>query len=77
MAEYIPVLPMLIYLLAYPLICAIALIKNRKKLKNESMKERIGKMYVNISLHRSKWGILYYPIFILRRFLFIAIPVIF
>lgn len=41
------------------------------------MKDKIGKIYVNISLHRSKWGILYYPVFILRRLLFIMLPLIF
>jgi hypothetical protein len=62
---------------AYPIICSISLIKNRKDLNTEAMKEKIGKMYTNISLHRSKWGFLYYPIFMARRLIFVLIPLIF
>lgn len=75
--EYLSAMPMLVYLVVYPGICLIALIKNRKMLKTERMNEKIGKMYVNISLHRSKWGILYYPIFMIRRLLFVMIPLLF
>jgi len=70
-------MPMLVFLVVYPCICLIALMINRKMLKTERMNEKIGKMYVNISLHRSKWGILYYPIFMIRRLLFVMIPLLF
>jgi hypothetical protein len=76
-SEYLSALPMLAYLIAYPIICTISLIKNRDKLKSQEMQDKIGKMYSNISLHRSRWGILYYPIFMLRRLLFVLIPLIF
>jgi hypothetical protein len=70
-------MPMLVYLIAYPIICAISLIKNKNVLHTDETKDKIGKMYTNISLHRSKWGFLYYPVFMTRRLIFVLIPLIF
>mmetsp|Transcript_33595 Transcript_33595/g.51701 ORF Transcript_33595/g.51701 Transcript_33595/m.51701 type:complete len:315 (-) Transcript_33595:474-1418(-) len=69
-----PVLPLFAYIIAYPTICLVALIINRKSLDTKEMQERIGKMYVGISLTREQLGFLFYPIFIYRRMFFVLIP---
>ena len=41
------------------------------------MRQMYEKLYSNISLKRSKYSQLYYPIFMIRRFLFIIVPLSF
>ena len=69
--------PSLLFLLGYPCICLITLLKFRKELKEEAYKNRISLLYNNIALYRGKWVILYYPFFIFRRLVFMLLPYIF
>ena len=62
---------------SYPFVCFIALHRNRDKLKTKEMEDKIGKMYTGVSLTRSDWGIYYYPIFMLKRMMFVFVPMVF
>ena len=69
--------PIMAFLLGYPLICAIALIIYRERLDEKSMKDRIYQMYNGIYTSTNhKYSVLFYPIFIFRRFIFVLIPVV-
>ena len=69
--------PLMLYLVAYPTICTVVLLINFDQLGTKEMQDRIGKMYVDISLTREHWAILFYPVFIFRRLLFVMIPLCF
>lgn len=38
------------------------------------MRQKISGMYNNIHLKKNRWTIFYYPIFLIRRFVFVLIP---
>ena len=69
-----PVSWMPFFLLGYPLICLVYLIKNREKLDQLEVRKKVDKMYTGLSLGTSYWTILYYPIFIIRRLIVVIIP---
>ena len=68
---------MLTFLVGYFLVTLIVLVKNRRSLDWEEKRESFGLLYDGIEIHRSKFAILYYPMFILRRVTFMMIPVAF
>ena len=39
--------------------------------------KKIGKMYAGVKLNGSKWTLLYYPVFIIRRFFFVIMIILF
>ena len=72
--------PLLMQLLLFPIFCAIALLKFRIRLDEPAIRERIEKMYVNISMKkamREPKTVLYYPVFMIRRLMFVLIPILF
>ena len=67
----------LIVLGSIPVICFIALYKYQDRLEEQAIKNRIEKMYVGVSLNRNIMTKYIYPVFLVRRFLFVLIPIIF
>lgn len=62
------------YMLFYPLWVIFFLIRQDKDtLLLQETRDRYGNFYSGISLNRHKYTVLYYPISILRRFIFVAI----
>ena len=70
---YIP----LIILGSIPVICFLAIYKYRDRLEEQSIKDRIEKMYVEVTLTRNPYTKYIYPVFLSRRFLFAMIPIFF
>jgi hypothetical protein len=58
-----------IIVFGWPIFAAVVLIKNREEL--DSLRPRIERLYMGIHLTRNNQTILFYPIFILRRVLFV------
>jgi hypothetical protein len=64
--------------LLYPALCAYQIRSHSvKNLQTPLVKSQIGNLYLDIKMSRRNWGKFYYPFFILRRFIFIGIPVLF
>jgi len=62
----------------YLVIVFACLIKKRDRLNEKKVQDRIGNFYIGIaSASDRSWSWLYYPGFLLRRFTFLIIPVIF
>jgi hypothetical protein len=69
--------PVLIFMIAYPLICIWAVMKHRDRLNEQSIKDRIYQMYNGIHTSRlHRYSVLFYPIFIIRRLIFVIVPVL-
>jgi len=68
-------------LILYPFICWKAIYNNSEKLEEKSVQDRIGNLYSDLITrpdHQNKnWNLSYYPIFLLRRVLFVGIPTFF
>ena len=64
----------LTFLVLYFIICTSYLLYNRDRLDNAEVKERVQNIYAGIQVKRSRWTILYYPLFIARRLLFVMVP---
>jgi len=62
--------------LALPIACFIWLFFNHDKIMNRSYKDKFQYMYQGIHNHRSKYSKYYWPLSLLRRIVFIAIPTI-
>lgn len=52
------------------------LLVKRKTLDTLEIREKIERMYMDIDLTRNYWTIFYYPMFLLRRFIFVVIPIL-
>jgi hypothetical protein len=66
-----------VYLL-YPLMCVYVIQSHSvKNLQTPLVKSQIGGLYLDIKISRRHWGKFYYPVFIIRRYLFVLIPVLF
>jgi len=70
---YIPIM----ILGSIPLICFAALYYYQDRLEEQAIKDRIEKMYVDISLRRNSYAKYIYPIFLCRRFIYVLIPILF
>lgn len=72
--------PLFMQLTLFPVCCGLALLKYRTRLDEPAIRERMEKMYVNISMRKSMREpkmVLYYPVFMIRRFMFVVIPLFF
>jgi hypothetical protein len=63
-------------LVTYCLMSLIWLFTNIENLENPETIAKFGLWYDGIQYHKSKWALLYYPMFIIRRFIFMFWPVI-
>lgn len=66
-----------LFITGYPIFCSVVLLYYRGELGQESMRERIGKLYTDITLRRNRYTILYYPLFMARRMIFVLLPYLF
>jgi hypothetical protein len=64
-------------MIGYPVICTWAVIKYRKRLEEKSIKDRIFQMYNGIHTSKyHKYSVLFYPIMIFRRLIFVLVPML-
>ena len=64
------------FLVGYPINCFNWLFKNQDQLRKKEVQKKYGKLYEKVAVWRHR-AIYYYPAFILRRFAFVMVPVIF
>jgi len=61
------------WLLGYPLLCGLFLwSQSREYLETPDARSKYGRLYAGVSLKKGKLARLYYPFFLVRRFLFIV-----
>ena len=65
----------LVFLGLTPFAALYVLLRNRETLPTPDARGKIERMYQDIHLTRNSWTIYYYPFFLLRRFLFVIIPI--
>jgi hypothetical protein len=63
-------------LVGYAAMCLAWLLKHRDELDTPACRAKAGNLYAGVALHRGKWTVLYYPLFLLRRLAFFAIPAV-
>ena len=68
---------MLFYLIIYLVIVSFVLVCNQDQLHQEQIKAICERLYPNVRLNTTKWCLLYYPVFMLRRLLFVYIVIFF
>jgi hypothetical protein len=63
-------------MIAYPVLCFALLLKNRSKLdEDKNFKRRFENLYPGIKFkNKGISGLFYYPLFLIRRIVFVAIP---
>jgi hypothetical protein len=67
---------MLIFLFMFPCVCSYVLESNREKLHLKEYRDKFGVMYLDINLTDEEESIHYFPIFVMRRYVFILLPCI-
>ena len=65
-----------IILISYPFLVMFILEYKRERLGERVIKDRIHSFYSSIHLKRNSWTIYYYPFWVIRRILFVYIPII-
>jgi hypothetical protein len=74
------VLYMLIWMLCFiQLFIGVVLLyyHHHKRLETKEIHARIDRLYVDVHVNRSRWHVMYYPFFFLKRFFYIVIPLLF
>jgi len=64
----------LLYHIAYPPFACLVMILLRPKLAHPFTRAKIGNMYEGVHLTRHRWTILFWPMWLYRRFAFVFIP---
>lgn len=59
-----------------PFVLMRFLMKNRNELDDKDFKKRYGSFYPGVHLKRYKYTVCYFPIFLLRKLLYILIPTV-
>lgn len=69
---------MLVVMGGYLLFAAWYLVSSDKRayLETPAARDRIGGLYKGVNLRKSRWAVLYYPMFVVKRFCFVFIPVV-
>ena len=69
---------LVVFLFGYFIVSLVWLIRNRaaSTLEDPETIAKFGNWYVGTEYNKKKWAVLYYPLFILRRFLFLMWPVL-
>jgi len=62
------------YVLIIPIFMMFFMLRNRENLNKPEFKARFSNMYADVHLKRSRFTIVYQPLFLFRRILFVAIP---
>ena len=77
-ADMVPTVIMLLIMMGH-MIFALVFLGSRDKreyLMTQEGKDKFGSLYKDVDLNKRRWNILYYPMFIVKRFFFMFIPVI-
>jgi hypothetical protein len=62
-------------LFGYLILCVIVIKKYKATLKTKKVSSKISNLYQDVRLKdKSYWNLMYYPIFLFRRIVFVAIP---
>jgi len=61
-------------LIGYPIYTAYYLLKYRDHLDWPDVRMKVERLYKGIALNRSYYAVLYYPVSLIRRCLFVVIP---
>jgi hypothetical protein len=62
-------------LLGYLIVCVLVIKKYKATLETKKVSSKISNLYHDIRLsEKSNWNLMYYPIFLFRRIVFVAIP---
>ena len=72
--EILEELAPLLYHVAYPPFAVLVMVLLRPKLAHPFTKAKIGAMYDGVHLRRHRWTILFWPMWLARRFAFVFIP---
>lgn len=64
------------FMLLFPILCIYLLQVNREQLAAPYVSKRISNLYLGIHIYRDSINIWYYPVFMLRRVIFVAIPTV-
>jgi hypothetical protein len=62
------------YVSVIPFVIMYWMLRNREVLDTKEFRSKFGNMYADVHLKRSPWTIVYQPLFLLRRIMFVAIP---
>jgi hypothetical protein len=73
--EYVSIILIGLFLISYPVACALVLLCSRHKFDDPDFQERWSFLYINLR-YKGKWtALMYYPMFILKRLAFVLIPI--
>ena len=61
----------------WPVAVLVFLTYFKKHLANPAIRNKFGQAYLGVNLKKGNWAIGKYPIFLLRRFIFVMIPVVY
>ena len=61
----------------WPFVVFVFLNYCKKHLGNPAIRGKFGQAYLGVNLKNGIWAIGKYPIFLLRRFIFVMIPVVY
>lgn len=70
---YAKLMPMAI-MVFFPFMCLIIIYVYKNNLDNAKVKSRVSNMFKNVNPKKSKYSVYFYPIWILRRLMFVVIP---
>jgi len=69
---------MFIALFGYPFLAWYAVVANQNNLEDEETQKKMVNLYAEVRIRKEDperdWNIAYYPIFLLRRIVFVALP---
>ena len=66
---------MFVAMFGYPIFCWIIILKKKLVLETPNVLARISNLYQDIKLKKTQnWKLVYYPLFLIRRIVFVAIP---
>ena len=65
-------------IIGYIVIVLVCLMKKKNRLNEPEVRDRIGNMYIDVTINEnSRWSWLYYPTFLFRRVMLLMIPLMF
>jgi hypothetical protein len=66
---------MFVGMFGYPILCWLVILKYKERLEEPKVALRISNLYQDVRLKfKQNWKLVYYPLFLIRRIVFVAIP---
>ena len=75
MSEQVIGLVLFVAMFGYPFISVATTVYFKRKLNTYQLRRRIANFYSNIEVEKGNWALAYYTIFLVRRIVFVAIPI--